>query len=139
MTEYCYFTVGVPRAQPVRRRQGRIRRHPRPQSTRYALLVAAVHKLLGKKFVFDHHDLSPELYLSRYRTRPKGFDHAWAARCSRSCRSSCADVVIATNESYRAIDIERNGADAGACLHRSQRPGRDACPADGARRSGCAT
>src|SRR4029077_19136839 len=30
-------------------------------------LVAALYKPFGKKFVFDHHDLCPELYRSRYK------------------------------------------------------------------------
>ncbi len=37
-----------------------------PPDTLFA--VAIPFKLLGKKFVFDHHDLCPELYRSRYQT-----------------------------------------------------------------------
>jgi len=33
-------------------------------------LVALPFKLLGKRFVFDHHDLCPELYQSRYSAEP---------------------------------------------------------------------
>ena len=73
------------------------------------VLVTGVHKLLGRKVVFDHHDLSPELYLSRYQTAGEG----WITRGLRLFEKlsvKIADVVIATNESYRQIDIERNGA-----------------------------
>jgi glycosyltransferase involved in cell wall biosynthesis len=61
----------------------------------------------GSRFVFDHHDLCPELYKSRF---PGGISAAhqgllWLER--RTARS--ADHVIATNGSYRSIDIERHG------------------------------
>jgi glycosyltransferase involved in cell wall biosynthesis len=70
-------------------------------------LVALPFKLLGKKFVFDHHDLCPELYLSRYGaasgilTRVLTF-FEW-------CSLKLADITIATNESYRQIQIQRGG------------------------------
>lgn len=71
---------------------------------------AAAFKLLGKRVVFDHHDLAPELYLSRFGERRRGdLVHRLLLRCERiSCR--VADVVIATNESYRELEIERGGA-----------------------------
>lgn len=68
-------------------------------------LVAACHKLFGKKFIFDHHDLCPELYRSRYSTE-NGFLTTilgWFEKGSLRL----ADITIATNESYRAIQIER--------------------------------
>jgi glycosyltransferase involved in cell wall biosynthesis len=70
-------------------------------------IVGAFHKLFGKKFVFDHHDLSPELYQSRYTT-PSGLVSRGLALCEKASVKT-ADVVIATNESYREIDIRRNG------------------------------
>ena len=67
-------------------------------------LIGAFFKLLGKKFVFDHHDLNPELYEAKfghrdffYRLMLK-FEY-WTFRV--------ADVSIATNESYRRIAIGR--------------------------------
>jgi glycosyltransferase involved in cell wall biosynthesis len=72
-------------------------------------VVGAFHKLFGKKFVFDHHDLSPELYRSRYTT-PSGFVSRGLALCEKAS-VRLADVLIATNESYRDIDIQRNGID----------------------------
>jgi len=69
-------------------------------------VVGAVHKLFGKKFVFDHHDLSPELYRSRYN-RPNGLVTR-GLRLFEKWSVKLADMVIATNESYRAVDIERN-------------------------------
>ena len=88
--------------------QGRLRRRSRPQSARHALRRRRFHKLFGKKFVFDHHDLSPELYQSRYKSAS-----GVVSRVSRPVEKlslKVANVVIATNESYRAIDIARHGS-----------------------------
>ena len=68
-------------------------------------LVAALYKPFGKKFVFDHHDLCPELYRSRYKAE-EGFLTAML-RLFEKGSLKLADVTIATNESYRAIQIER--------------------------------
>jgi glycosyltransferase involved in cell wall biosynthesis len=72
-------------------------------------VVGAFYKLFGKKFVFDHHDLSPELYRSRYKSPSGVISRGLALFEWLSTR--LADVVIATNESYKAIEIERNGVD----------------------------
>src|SRR5262249_20503587 len=69
-------------------------------------LVGRFFKLLGKKFVFDHHDLNPELYDAKFGRR--GFVHALLLALER-WTFSCADVSIATNESYRRVAIERGG------------------------------
>jgi glycosyltransferase involved in cell wall biosynthesis len=70
--------------------------------------IAAFYKLLGKRYVMDHHDLAPELYHARFRGRgPKGGFQvlAWLERLS--CR--LADSVLATNESYKRVEMERDG------------------------------
>src|SRR5690606_12169098 len=67
-------------------------------------LVALPFKLLGKRFVFDHHDINPELYEAKFNKR--GFWYralCWLERL----RYRTADRAIATNESYRRIAIER--------------------------------
>ena len=64
-------------------------------------------KLLGVRFIFDHHDLSPEMFSVKFG-REGGFVRRvllWLER--RSFRA--ADVVIATNESHKAIAIHRGG------------------------------
>lgn len=63
------------------------------------ILAALPFKLMGKKFVFDHHDLAPELYESRYdgKSRAVLAGLRWAERLSLTF----ADVTIATNESYK--------------------------------------
>jgi glycosyltransferase involved in cell wall biosynthesis len=61
----------------------------------------------GSSFVFDHHDLCPELFLSRF---PDGNRFVYRAlRFLERCTARAADHVIATNDSYRRIVLERDG------------------------------
>ncbi len=69
-------------------------------------LIAWPYKLIGKKFIFDQHDLVPELILSRSNVDPQGWFikiFLWFEK--RSYR--LADVVIATNESYKEKAVVR--------------------------------
>lgn len=68
--------------------------------------IAKPYKRRGVKFVFDHHDLCPELYLSKFNRRDfflKGL--YWLEKK----QFETADAVIATNESYREVAIQRGG------------------------------
>jgi glycosyltransferase involved in cell wall biosynthesis len=67
-------------------------------------LIGGFFKLLGKKFVFDHHDINPELYEAKFGRRD--WLYRWLLRCEYLMFRT-ADVSIATNESYRRIAIER--------------------------------
>jgi len=69
-------------------------------------LVGGFFKLLGKKFVFDHHDLSPELYEAKFGRRD--FFYRLMAKLEY-WTFRCADVSIATNESYRIVAVVRGG------------------------------
>jgi len=69
-------------------------------------LVAAPYKLFGKKYVFDHHDLCPELYVAKYGRR--GFFHRLLLLAEK-CTFRLADRVISANDTYRDIAIERGG------------------------------
>jgi len=64
------------------------------------------------RFVFDHHDLCPELYQSRFPAGPKAPYRVLRA-LERSTHRA-ADHVISTNESYRQIAITRSGKPAAA-------------------------
>jgi glycosyltransferase involved in cell wall biosynthesis len=68
-------------------------------------LVALPLKLLGCRMVFDHHDINPELYEAKFGRR--GFFWRLMVLFERLTFMT-ADVSIATNESYRAIALERN-------------------------------
>ncbi|MER5766252.1 glycosyltransferase family 4 protein [Streptomyces sp. NPDC001985] len=64
-------------------------------------------KRRGARFVFDQHDLVPELYLSRF---DRGEDLLHRAVCAlERLTYRAADVVLATNESYRDVAIRRGG------------------------------
>ncbi len=69
-------------------------------------LIGGFFKLFGKKFVFDHHDLNPELYEAKFGRRD--FFYRLMLRLE-SWTFRAADVSIATNESYRRIAIDRGG------------------------------
>jgi len=69
-------------------------------------LVGGFFKLFGKMFVFDHHDINPELYISKFG-RKDAFYRLLVLLERLTFR--CADISLATNESYRSIAIERGG------------------------------
>jgi glycosyltransferase involved in cell wall biosynthesis len=72
----------------------------------HLFLIALPFKLAGVKFVFDHHDLSPETYVAKYGGKSIVYKILlWIERLS----FEAADVVIATNESYKKIAMERGG------------------------------
>jgi glycosyltransferase involved in cell wall biosynthesis len=75
------------------------------------LLVAALPQRHRSAFVFDHHDLVPELYLSRFSGNR---DLVYRAlRAAERLTFALADVVIATNESYREIALTRGAKRSG--------------------------
>ncbi|WP_420705371.1 MULTISPECIES: glycosyltransferase family 4 protein [unclassified Streptomyces] len=64
-------------------------------------------KRRGARFVFDQHDLVPELYLSRFG---RGEDLLYRAVCALERMTyRAADVVLATNESYKEVAVGRGG------------------------------
>ncbi len=69
-------------------------------------LIGGFYKLFGKKFLFDHHDINPELYEAKFGRRD--FFHRLLCRLERWTFRT-ADVAIATNESYRQIAMQRGG------------------------------
>ncbi|XVV39088.1 glycosyltransferase family 4 protein [Streptomyces sp. CA-100214] len=70
-------------------------------------LPALWMKRRGARFVFDQHDLVPELYLSRFG---RGEDLLYrGVRALERLTYRAADVVIATNESYRDVAVRRGG------------------------------
>jgi glycosyltransferase involved in cell wall biosynthesis len=69
-------------------------------------VIGAFFKLFGKRYVFDHHDLSPEMYNARFGGKGNRFVFRALEVLERlSCR--VADRVIATNESYREVEMRR--------------------------------
>ena len=70
--------------------------------------LALVFRMLeGTRFVFDHHDLCPELFQSRFPRGPK-LPYKGLLALERGTHRA-ADHVIATNDSYREIAMTRGG------------------------------
>jgi glycosyltransferase involved in cell wall biosynthesis len=67
-------------------------------------LVGLPFKLLGKKFIFDHHDINPELYLAKFGKKDLFYKMLLALE---RLTFWAADISIATNESYKEIAIKR--------------------------------
>src|SRR5262245_5365060 len=80
-------------------------------------LIAAPFKLLGKKFVFDQHDLSPEMFEAKFGQKKFAYQLLlWLERLSYRL----ADLVIVTNHSFYRIALERGRVDpANLCVVRN--------------------
>jgi glycosyltransferase involved in cell wall biosynthesis len=69
-------------------------------------LIALPFKLLGVKYIFDHHDANPELYLSKYERQDAFYRiQVWLEKWTYRF----ADVVMATNNSYKELATSRGG------------------------------
>lgn len=69
-------------------------------------LIGGFFRLFGKRFLFDHHDINPELFEAKFGKR--GMLHRLLLLSER-LTFRVAEVSIATNESYRDIAINRGG------------------------------
>jgi glycosyltransferase involved in cell wall biosynthesis len=69
-------------------------------------LIGGLFKLFGRKFVFDHHDINPELYEAKFGRRD--FFYRLLLKLERWTFQT-ADISIATNESYKRIATGRGG------------------------------
>jgi glycosyltransferase involved in cell wall biosynthesis len=74
-----------------------------PPDTYWALV--APFKPFGKRFVFDQHDLCPEVYVSRFPNGSRVFRRG--LMLLERATYALADHVVATNESYRETAIRR--------------------------------
>ena len=70
-------------------------------------LLGAIYKLFGKAFIFDHHDVSPEMFLAKYDKRG-GFLHRVLLALEKQSFKT-ANVVLSTNESYKNVALTRGG------------------------------
>ena len=73
------------------------------------LLAARSLRRQGTRFIFDHHDLVPELYRSRFG-RGEDLGYRATLRAERVAYRM-ADVSLATNGSYARVAVERGGMD----------------------------
>jgi len=72
-------------------------------------LISLFFKLFGVRFVFDHHDLSPELYVAKYGAQARASFFYRLTCAAEKLTFRTADFSIATNESYREVAIRRGG------------------------------
>jgi len=95
-------------ALKVRRKHGIEVIHACNPPDLFFIIGATFKTFFGTKFLFDHHDINPELYEAKFGRRDIFWKLVvWLERMS----FKTADVSIATNESYRSIAIERGGMD----------------------------
>ena len=108
IAEYAYSFLATMRGALKARRSGRfaVIQACNPPDIFWPLALA-FRALEGTRFVFDHHDLCPELFQSRFPRGPKLPYQGLLALERRTHRS--ADHVIATNDSYREIAMTRSG------------------------------
>jgi glycosyltransferase involved in cell wall biosynthesis len=66
-----------------------------------------VLKPFGVRFIFDHHDLSPELFEAKFG-KSNGLLGAFT-RFAEQCSFKVANVSIATNESFKEVAVTRGG------------------------------
>lgn len=68
------------------------------------VVVALPFKLFGVKYIFDHHDVNPELYVAKYGRKDLFYKiQTWLERLT----FRFSDVVMSTNNSYRDIAMTR--------------------------------
>jgi glycosyltransferase involved in cell wall biosynthesis len=104
---YCLIRVLL-LSLKVRRRHGfDVLQACNPPDTYW--VVAALYRPFGVRFVYDQHDLNPEVFVSRFGS-PKGVVQKlqyrmllWLERMTYRC----AHHVISTNESYRHVALTR--------------------------------
>lgn len=82
-----------------------------PPETYFSL--AFVYKLLGKKNIFDHHDLSPEMYLAKQSNAKEDSFYFKLLLWMEKMTFKVSNIVITTNESHKQVAIKRGGIDPG--------------------------
>jgi glycosyltransferase involved in cell wall biosynthesis len=108
ITEYAYSFLATAWQTLKARRSGRfaVIQACNPPDIFWPLGLA-FRALEGTRFVFDHHDLCPELYQSRFPSGPK-LPYKGLLALERRTHQA-ANHVISTNDSYREIAMTRGG------------------------------
>lgn len=71
----------------------------------FLLLAMLPLRRQGARFIFDHHDLTPELFATRFG-RPRGLAHR-VTLLAEQVAFRLADVVLSVNDSYRKVALTR--------------------------------
>jgi glycosyltransferase involved in cell wall biosynthesis len=70
----------------------------------HVFIIALLFKLAGVKYVFDHHDISPENYIAKFGKKDLFFNFLLLFE---RLTFKCADIIISTNESYKKLAVSR--------------------------------
>ncbi len=100
---YAWFATACLSLRVLRREGFDVIQACNPPDTYF--LLGWLYKVFGKKFIFDHHDLSPEMFLAKFPHR-RGVLYRLLILLEKLTMKT-ADVVLVTNESYRDIAISR--------------------------------
>jgi len=109
VTEYAYSFLATAWQTFKARRRGKfaVMQACNPPDIFWPL--ALILRVLDRtKFVFDHHDLCPELFVSRFPGSDRSAPHRGLLALERATHRT-ADHVISTNDSYREVAIKRSG------------------------------
>lgn len=102
---YCWLRSAGLTVRVARREGFDVLQACNPPDTYF--LLGALAKLTGRQFVFDHHDLCPELYAANFAEPNRWLDRALRALERATFRT--ADHVISTNGSFREVALTRGG------------------------------
>ncbi len=104
---YCWILTALLSREVWRRRPFQVLQACNPPDTYW--LLARLWRRRGVRFLFDHHDLNPELFLSRFGlpTQPKERLELYGLRWLEQMTFRTAERVVSTNESYRAVALGR--------------------------------
>ncbi|RJP92365.1 MAG: glycosyltransferase WbuB [Desulfobacteraceae bacterium] len=70
----------------------------------HIFIIALFFKLFGVKYIFDHHDLTPENFLAKFARKDLLFK---TLSLMEKITFKTADIIISTNESYKEIAQKR--------------------------------
>jgi len=107
---YCWLRTALLTLKVLRRGRIDIFQACNPPDTYF--LLAGILKLTGTRFVYDQHDLCPEIFQARFAEPSKVL--LGSLRLLERLTYRTADHVISTNQSYRKIAMERGGLDPAA-------------------------
>jgi glycosyltransferase involved in cell wall biosynthesis len=104
LREYASATVRILRLVAQVRAHRRIDLVHVANPPDFLLLLVLPLRLGGTKFVFDHHDLAPELFETKFGARRSAL---YVLRMLERTSFRIADAVVTTNESYARVAAER--------------------------------
>lgn len=75
----------------------------------HIFIFAILFRIFGVKYIFDHHDLAPELYACKFKSRGRSVFRILRIMEKMSCKTS--NAIISTNDSYKRHVIETHRVD----------------------------